>query len=47
MKLEIKDVSYSFDGKQNILENMNFHVDDGEFVTILGPSAAVKVHCST
>ena len=33
MKLEIKDVSYSFDGKQNILENMNFHVDDGEFVT--------------
>ncbi|MFJ7511344.1 ABC transporter ATP-binding protein [Peribacillus simplex] len=42
MKLEINDVSYSFDGKQNILENMNFHVDDGEFVTILGPSGSGK-----
>ncbi|MGE7182540.1 ABC transporter ATP-binding protein [Peribacillus sp. NPDC006672] len=42
MKLEIKDVSFSFDGKQNILENMNFHVDDGEFVTILGPSGSGK-----
>ncbi|MFE4129602.1 ABC transporter ATP-binding protein [Peribacillus sp. YIM B13482] len=42
MMLEIKDVSFSFDGKQNILENMNFHVDDGEFVTILGPSGSGK-----
>ncbi|MGG4268271.1 ABC transporter ATP-binding protein [Peribacillus simplex] len=42
MKLEIKDVSFSFDGKQNILENMNFYVDDGEFVTILGPSGSGK-----
>ncbi|RRN74270.1 ABC transporter ATP-binding protein [Peribacillus simplex] len=42
MKLEIKDVSFSFDGKPNILENMNFHVDDGEFVTILGPSGSGK-----
>ncbi|MFE3972977.1 MULTISPECIES: ABC transporter ATP-binding protein [unclassified Peribacillus] len=42
MMLEIKDVSFAFDGKQNILENMNFHVDDGEFVTILGPSGSGK-----
>lgn len=42
MMLEIKDVSFSFDGKQNILENMNFHVADGEFVTILGPSGSGK-----
>ncbi|MFP3512618.1 ABC transporter ATP-binding protein [Peribacillus sp. SIMBA_075] len=42
MMLEIKDVSFSFDGKQNILENMNFHVGDGEFVTILGPSGSGK-----
>lgn len=42
MKLEIKDVSYSFDGKQNILENMYFHVNDGEFVTMLGPSGSGK-----
>ncbi|MGE7758882.1 ABC transporter ATP-binding protein [Peribacillus sp. NPDC097895] len=42
MKLEIKDVSYSFGGKQNILENIHFHVGDGEFVTILGPSGSGK-----
>ncbi|MDW7614097.1 ABC transporter ATP-binding protein [Peribacillus simplex] len=42
MMLEIKDVSFSFGGKQNILENMNFHVGDGEFVTILGPSGSGK-----
>lgn len=42
MKLHIKDVSYSFDGKQNILEKINFHVNEGEFVTILGPSGSGK-----
>ncbi|KWW20064.1 ABC transporter ATP-binding protein [Peribacillus simplex] len=42
MHLEIKDVSYSFDGKQNILEKLNVHVGEGEFVTILGPSGSGK-----
>ncbi|WP_285765677.1 ABC transporter ATP-binding protein [Peribacillus sp. SI8-4] len=42
MHLEIKDVSYSFDGKRNILEKLNFHVNEGEFVTILGPSGSGK-----
>ena len=49
VKLEIKDVTKSFyrnDGKQstiiNAIENINFGVNDGEFVCLVGPSGCGK-----
>ena len=49
VKLEIKDVTKSFyrnDGKQstiiNAIENINFRVNDGEFVCLVGPSGCGK-----
>lgn len=40
-KLEVKNVNKSFDGK-TILNNINFYVHDGEFLSILGPSGCGK-----
>ncbi|WP_240620224.1 ABC transporter ATP-binding protein [Peribacillus acanthi] len=40
--LTIDSLSYSFDGKEKILENLNLEVKEGEFVSILGPSGSGK-----
>ncbi len=42
MKLHIDSVSFSFDGKRNVLENLSMHVKSGEFVSIVGPSGSGK-----
>lgn len=39
--IEFKDVSFSY-GQENILNNLNFKIDDKEFVSIVGPSGAGK-----
>lgn len=44
-KLEIKELSKSFKNRNRIfhvLENINFNVNDGEFVCIVGPSGCGK-----
>lgn len=41
MKLEVKDLNISF-GSTKILDDVNFHVSEGEFVAILGPSGCGK-----
>ena len=41
MKLDIQNISFSYENKP-ILENLNFSVKTGEFVSILGPSGCGK-----
>lgn len=46
--LELKDVKKSFDGI-TVLENMSLEIEDGEIVSILGPSGCgghVKIRLS-
>jgi ABC-type nitrate/sulfonate/bicarbonate transport system ATPase subunit len=40
--LTIDSLSYSFDGKENTLEDLSLRVSEGEFVSILGPSGSGK-----
>jgi len=39
--LEVEDLSVELEGEK-ILENLSFHVDEGEVLTILGPNGAGK-----
>ncbi|CAM3173125.1 ABC transporter ATP-binding protein [Streptobacillus felis] len=41
IKLEVKDLSVEFDGK-TIVEDINFHVDSGELVSVIGLSGSGK-----
>ena len=41
MKLQVKDLCLSFDNSL-ILNHINFHIKEGEFVAILGPSGCGK-----
>lgn len=41
MKLKVKNLNLSFDGKE-ILNNISFSIHDSEFVSILGPSGCGK-----
>ncbi len=41
MKLKVENISFSFDEKQ-ILKDVNFDVEEGEFITILGHSGCGK-----
>lgn len=46
--LELKHIKKSFDGV-NVLKNINLQIEDGEIVSILGPSgcgARVKIRLS-
>ena len=40
--IELKDIVKSFDGKENVVEDINLTVKKGEFVTLLGPSGCGK-----
>lgn len=40
--IELKQVNKSYDGKTNVIENINLEIKEGEFVTILGPSGCGK-----
>ena len=37
-KVVVRDYSLSFDGKNTILDKINFDVKDGEFISLVGPS---------
>ncbi|GAA0727328.1 ABC transporter ATP-binding protein [Clostridium malenominatum] len=40
--INLKDISVSYDGKNNILENFNLKVEKGQLVSLLGPSGCGK-----
>lgn len=40
--IELKDVSFSYDGKINVLENCNLRIQDGEKIAVVGASGAGK-----
>ncbi len=41
-KIEFKDVAFKYDTSENILENVNFTIHEGEMVALVGPSGAGK-----
>ncbi len=41
-QLEVKNVSFSYDGKNSVIENVNLSVESGELVSILGLSGCGK-----
>lgn len=41
-KLEVHNVSYSYDGKTNVIENINLMLGKGELVSLLGVSGGGK-----
>ncbi|MCX7771452.1 MAG: ATP-binding cassette domain-containing protein, partial [Proteobacteria bacterium] len=40
--LKTKNLSFSYDGKNNILKNLSISVEEGEFLAILGANGAGK-----
>ncbi len=40
--INLKDITVSYDGKTNILENLNLKIKKGELVSLLGPSGCGK-----
>lgn len=40
--LEVKNVSKQYHQKNNVLTDINFQVEEGEFISIIGPSGAGK-----
>lgn len=40
--INLKDITVSYDGKNNILENLNLKVEKGQLVSLLGPSGCGK-----
>ncbi|MGB8214211.1 MAG: ABC transporter ATP-binding protein [Anaerolineales bacterium] len=40
--VEFKDVTFSYDGREPVLENLSFHVAPGEHIAIVGPSGVGK-----
>lgn len=41
-EVEFKDVVFSYNGSENLLEEISFHVDAGEHIAIVGPSGVGK-----
>lgn len=40
--LEFNHVAFRYDSEKNILDDINFQVNDGEFISIIGPSGSGK-----
>lgn len=40
--IRYKDVSMSYDGKEKVLDNLDFEIKDGEFFVLVGPSGSGK-----
>lgn len=40
--IELQDVSYSYDGEKNALENISLHIEAGETAAFVGPSGGGK-----
>jgi energy-coupling factor transport system ATP-binding protein len=40
--LSIKNISYSYDGEKNALENVSFDINKGEFISVLGKNGSGK-----
>lgn len=40
--MEIKDVSFSYDGVNNVFENVSFSIEKGDVLSILGPNGTGK-----
>ena len=40
--IEVEDLSFSYDGKVNVLENVDLKVSEGEFLGLVGPNGAGK-----
>ena len=43
-KIEIRDLTKSYDGKTNILEKISLDVEEGEFYVLVGPSGMRQVY---
>lgn len=41
-EVEFKGVSFSYDGREPVLENVSFHLSPGEHVAVVGPSGVGK-----
>ncbi len=41
-RVEFKDVSFSYDGKKEVLDNVSFTVNPGETIALVGPTGAGK-----
>jgi ABC-2 type transport system ATP-binding protein len=41
-RLEVRDVSYSYDGVINVLANVSFSIEDGTIVGLVGPNGSGK-----
>lgn len=42
VEVELKDVSFSYDGKHNILDNINLKIKEGEKIALVGENGAGK-----
>ena len=41
-KIELKNITKIYDGKQTAVKNINLNIEEGEFLTLLGPSGCGK-----
>ncbi|MBI5965734.1 MAG: ABC transporter ATP-binding protein [Chloroflexi bacterium] len=41
-EVEFKEATFSYDGRETVLEDLSFHVDPGEHIAIVGPSGVGK-----
>jgi len=40
--VDFRNVTFSYDGKVNVLENLSFHVEPGQTIALVGPTGAGK-----
>ena len=40
--IDIKNVSYSYDAKVSALKNINFHINEGEAIALIGVNGSGK-----